>query len=85
MEDMRKPDNFPGYTVRPLKDLLSLMTSTNIPGLQVFIDAMIALAVSIAPAGDFSYYVHHGDRTHPRYRCAEIAWMRIRLSLFALC
>jgi sn-glycerol 3-phosphate transport system permease protein len=47
IEDMRKPDNFPGYTVRPLKDLLSLMTSTNIPGLQVFIDAMIALAVSI--------------------------------------
>jgi putative ABC transport system permease protein len=47
MEDMRKPENFPGYTIRPLKDLLSLMTSTNIPGLQVFIDAMIALAVSI--------------------------------------
>jgi putative ABC transport system permease protein len=47
MADMRKPDNFPGYTIRPLKDLLSLMTSTNIPGLQVFIDAMIALAVSI--------------------------------------
>src|SRR5947208_7874222 len=47
MEEMRKPDNFPGYTIRPLKDLLSLMTSTNIPGLQVFIDAMIALAVSI--------------------------------------
>src|SRR5437899_13057911 len=44
---MRKPENFPGYTIRPLKDLLSLMTSTNIPGLQVFIDAMIALAVSI--------------------------------------
>jgi putative ABC transport system permease protein len=47
MEDLRKPENFPGYTIRPLKDLLSLMTSTNIPGLQVFIDAMIALAVSI--------------------------------------
>src|SRR5690349_13100456 len=37
----------PGYTVRPLKDFLSLMTSTNIPGLQSFINAMIALAVSI--------------------------------------
>jgi putative ABC transport system permease protein len=37
----------PGYTVRPLKDFLSLMTSTNIPGLQSFIDAMIALAISI--------------------------------------
>jgi putative ABC transport system permease protein len=37
----------PGYTVRPLKDYLSLMTSTNIPGLEPFINAMIALAVSI--------------------------------------
>src|SRR6202047_3174699 len=37
----------PGYTVRPLKDFLSLMTSTNIPGLQAFIHAMIALAISI--------------------------------------
>src|SRR5439155_567629 len=33
--------------VRPLKDFLSLMTATNIPGLQSFISAMIALAVSI--------------------------------------
>jgi putative ABC transport system permease protein len=47
MDDMRRPDNFPGYTIRPVKDMLSLMTSTNIPGLQVFIDAMIVLAVSI--------------------------------------
>jgi putative ABC transport system permease protein len=38
---------FPGYTVRPLKDFLSLMTSTNIPGLRTFIDAMIALAIAI--------------------------------------
>jgi putative ABC transport system permease protein len=37
----------PGYTVRPLKDFLSLMTSTNIPGLRTFIDAMISLAVAI--------------------------------------
>ena len=37
----------PGYTVRPLKDFLSLMTSTNIPGLESFIHAMIALAVCI--------------------------------------
>jgi putative ABC transport system permease protein len=37
----------PGYTVRPVKDMLSIYTSTNIPGLQIFIDAMIALAVSI--------------------------------------
>jgi putative ABC transport system permease protein len=37
----------PGYTVRPLKDYFSLMTSTNIPGLETFIHAMIALAISI--------------------------------------
>src|SRR5579859_943590 len=37
----------PGYTIRPLKDFLSLMTSTNIPGLETFIDAMIALAIAI--------------------------------------
>jgi putative ABC transport system permease protein len=37
----------PGYTVRPLKEFMSLMTSTNIPGLNTFIDAMIALAVCI--------------------------------------
>src|SRR3989440_9509347 len=37
----------PGYTVRPLKDLLALMTSTNVPGLETFIHAMIALAISI--------------------------------------
>jgi len=37
----------PGYTVRPLKDFLSLMTSTNIPGLQTFSNAMIVLAICI--------------------------------------
>jgi putative ABC transport system permease protein len=37
----------PGYTVRPLKDFLTLMTSTNIPGLETFINAMIALAIAI--------------------------------------
>jgi putative ABC transport system permease protein len=45
MEEIRHV--LPGYTVRPLKDFLSLMTSTNIPGLQAFIDAMIALAIAI--------------------------------------
>ena len=45
MENMRHM--LPGYTVRPLKDYLSLMTSTNIPGLESFINAMILLAVSI--------------------------------------
>jgi putative ABC transport system permease protein len=37
----------PGYTVRPVSAMLSLMTSTNIPGLQAFINAMISLAVAI--------------------------------------
>ena len=37
----------PGYTIRPLKDFLSLMTATNIPGLQTFINAMIGLAIAI--------------------------------------
>jgi putative ABC transport system permease protein len=37
----------PGYTVRPVSAMLSLMTSTNIPGLQTFINSMISLAVAI--------------------------------------
>jgi len=38
---------FPGYEIRPLKDFLSLMSATNLPGLNAFIDSMIALAVAI--------------------------------------
>jgi len=38
---------FPGYPVRPLKDFMTLMTSTNIPALETFIHSMIALAVSV--------------------------------------
>jgi len=45
MEDIRH--NLPGLTPRPLRDMLSLMTSTNLPGLQTFINAMIFLAVAI--------------------------------------
>jgi putative ABC transport system permease protein len=45
MEDIRHV--LSGYTVRPLKDLLSIYTSTNIPGLQAFINAMIVLAIAI--------------------------------------
>jgi putative ABC transport system permease protein len=37
----------PRYEIRPLKDYLSLMTSSNLPGLKTFIDAMIGLAVCI--------------------------------------
>jgi putative ABC transport system permease protein len=37
----------PTNKVQPVKEYMSLMTSTNIPALQTFIHAMIALAVSI--------------------------------------
>jgi putative ABC transport system permease protein len=45
MEELRHV--LPGYTIRPLKDFLSLMTATNIPGLKTFIHAMIGLAIAI--------------------------------------
>jgi putative ABC transport system permease protein len=38
---------FQGYQIRPLKDYLSLMNSSNLPGLNAFVESMIALAVSI--------------------------------------
>jgi len=37
----------PGYKATPVKEFMTLMTSTNIPALQAFINSMIALAVSI--------------------------------------
>src|SRR5579864_9707272 len=37
----------PTNEIRPLQDYISLMTSANIPGLDAFIDSMIALAVAI--------------------------------------
>ena len=37
----------PGYEVRPLKDFMSLMTTNALPGLNTFINSMIALAVAI--------------------------------------
>jgi putative ABC transport system permease protein len=40
-------DLLPNHPVRPLKEFMTLMNSTNIPGLETFINAMIALAVSI--------------------------------------
>lgn len=45
MEDLRGV--FHGYEVRPLKEYLSLMTATDLPGLHAFIDSMIGLAVCI--------------------------------------
>jgi putative ABC transport system permease protein len=37
----------PRYEVRPMKDFLSLMTSSNLPGLSVFINVMIGIAVAV--------------------------------------
>ena len=37
----------PRYEVRPLKDFLSLYTSSNLPGLSVFINVMIGIAVAV--------------------------------------
>lgn len=37
----------PHYEVRPLRDYMSLMTSSNLPGLKTFIDSMIWLAAAI--------------------------------------
>ena len=37
----------PRYEVRPLKDFMSLMTSSNLPGLGAFINVMIGIAVVI--------------------------------------
>jgi putative ABC transport system permease protein len=45
MDEMRPI--FQGYQIRPLKDYLSLMSSANLPGLDAFIESMIALAVTI--------------------------------------
>lgn len=38
---------FPRHEIRPLKDYLSLMTSSNLPGLATFVNSMIGLAVAI--------------------------------------
>ncbi len=43
--EMRKL--FPKNEIRPLKDFLSLMTSSSLPGLDAFINSMIAIAVTI--------------------------------------
>ncbi len=45
MEQMRSV--FQGYEIHSIKDFMSLMTSSNIPGLDIFIAAMITLAVAI--------------------------------------
>jgi putative ABC transport system permease protein len=45
MEQIRSV--FQGYEIHAIKDFLSLMTSANIPGLDIFINTMIALALAI--------------------------------------
>src|SRR6202045_4605500 len=45
MEEIRQL--LPRYEIRPLKDFISLMTSSNLPGLGAFINTMIAIAVAI--------------------------------------
>jgi putative ABC transport system permease protein len=45
MDEMRPL--FPGYEIRPLKDFMTMMSAANLPGLDAFIDSMIALAVCI--------------------------------------
>jgi putative ABC transport system permease protein len=45
MDQMR--EIFRGYQIDPLKDYLSLMTQSSLPGLNAFIRGMIALAVAI--------------------------------------
>jgi len=45
MDEMRAI--LPGYEIRPVQDFLSLMTTTTLPGLNAFVDSMIALAVVI--------------------------------------
>jgi putative ABC transport system permease protein len=37
----------PRYEIRPLKDFISLMTSSTLPGLNAFINVMIGIAVAI--------------------------------------
>jgi putative ABC transport system permease protein len=45
MDEIR--DLLPKYEIRPLKDFIQLMTSSNLPGLGAFINVMIGIAVAI--------------------------------------
>lgn len=55
----------PRYEIRPLKDYISLMTSSNLPGLNVFINVMIGIAVAIGFLVIFlSMYTTIIERTH---------------------
>ena len=55
----------PRYEVRALKDYLSLMTSSSLPALNIFINVMIAIAVAIGFLVIFlSMYTTVIERTH---------------------
>jgi len=55
----------PRYEIRALKDYLSLMTSSNLPALNIFINVMIAIAVAIGFLVIFlSMYTTVIERTH---------------------
>jgi putative ABC transport system permease protein len=63
MEEIRAA--LPGYTVRPLKTYLALMTSTDIPALGTFVESMIALALTIGLLVIFlTMYTTVIERTH---------------------
>ncbi len=38
---------FPRYQLRPVREVLTTMTSSNLPGLETFVNSMIALAVAV--------------------------------------
>jgi len=55
----------PRYEIRALKDYLSLMTSSNLPALTIFINVMIAIAVAIGfLVISLSMYTTVIERTH---------------------
>ena len=55
----------PRYEIRPLKDYISLITSSTLPGLSVFINVMIGIAVAIGFLVIFlSMYTTIIERTH---------------------
>ena len=71
MEELR--ELLPRYEIRPLKDFISLMTSSNLPGLQAFINTMIGIAVAIGFLVIFLFDVHDHHRAHAGDRRAEVA------------
>ena len=69
----------PGYTVSPLSSFLSVMTSTNIPGLADIYQRHDFARGHHRIAGDLFDDVYDRDRADTRYWCAEISWGRPRV------